>query len=199
MNNQDNIKKHHQQIVEAHQEICLAVGEYIFSFENLFSAIKSGIEELLFMHMTFNNPGITNIIIADLTADPLLKKFDGLLAITFHEKYNEPNFKKQYTKLYKSIKVAIEYRNKVAHAQWYFAIDYNIDEEEESKLKTVGKLYRIKKGKGAVNPFEENNIEIIDELKKNTQENFKILDYIIKIATDIQKNKSIDSISLDRL
>ncbi len=163
-----------------------AIGKYILSFENLLAVMKSGISFLFNKH-GMNNQDVVDVIIADMTAEPLLKRFDGLIAVTFMNEMKDKETLKRLNILYKDVEDAIKYRNKIAHAHWHLRQGVNVKTDQLTKPKLVAKSQKIKRNKGIIDNFPNVDFNIIDELLKKSEENYNLANSIYEVVINIRE------------
>jgi hypothetical protein len=195
MESRKEIDSAHEEMRTKHTELCTAIGAYIVSFENLMTAIRYAIHELL-KREGLSNMRITDMLAADLTADPLFKKFDGLLSMILTEEYNDPIFKKRYTTTYNGIMEDIVFRNRIAHTHWHIAFKFD-HETKKASTQLSGNLLRYRKGKGAENHFENADYTIIDELKKRTNKTYFHVDLVHEIIINIREKQHLNRVWLE--
>jgi len=186
MKSTSTVEEQHAEIKENFTKLSESIGRFIISFENLLAIMKHGIA-LLYSRHGMNNQDVVDVMVAEMTADPLLKKFDGLIAVTFIEEMKDPETKKRLNDIYIEIDEAIKFRNKLAHAHWHISQSIDVNTDELSKPYLVSKSQKLKRTVGLVDNFPNADFNITEQLNSRSELNYKLSDRLYEIVINIRE------------
>jgi hypothetical protein len=162
------------------------IGHFIMKFETMVEHLRSEI-----MHMVtireIQDWTIIQILLADLTAEPILKKYEAMFHSCCTELKSNKEAHKVLKEIYDEASKVIQYRNKIAHAHWFIEHSMNWTTFEHEEARLVGRNQRIKRKTGVKNVLNHENTRPSDELKTWTEETEKIIQKILILSRFIGK------------
>lgn len=171
---------------EDFNELAKSIGYFIMKFETMVEAMRREIMNMCTVKEIQEWPMI-DILLSDLTAEPLLKKFEAMFQYCCVEIKNKPEVIKLINEIYSEVNEAIKFRNKVAHAHWQVESHMNWETNTREDSILAGTNARIKKRIGVTNSFNHKKIKPADEINGWTQKVNITNDKILKLAEQIGK------------
>lgn len=176
------------------EDIYSSYGKFAVEFENLCRALRINI---LFAHIKYglSEQEITRIMLADLTAYPLIIKCRAIIAFIYKEK---PEFIRHLDPIFKACLNINEKRNVIIHGSWSFTEinEHNIN-SDHSFNKVSGYKNKISK-KGVKMDILEFGSEEFNSLTKQVKHIQSLIYDIQKcyqLNTDVIKTISIEKIN----
>lgn len=128
-NEKHNIKYYREKANELSSELYPTIGEFVVSFESVCHGMKSGIDVFLQDNGLRNSSRLSDILVGDLTAFPLVNVYRSIVIETQKPNVDEV---KIIDNIVKRIIELAEERNRIVHSAWF--IDYKSMEDLEKGL-----------------------------------------------------------------
>jgi hypothetical protein len=176
-------------------QLALALGQFIMKFELMVEMLWKGIIQMCSARGT-DNWQVLEILIADLSAEQLLRKYEGMFTYTLpvledvkerNDWKNDKEASQLMKEIYEEAKKALEQRNKVAHAFWFIQSNFDSETQSIGNPKLVGRNERLKKNKGLQNSFYHLNSDPVTELIEWTEKIRITVNKIMKLTWFINK------------
>ncbi len=163
-----------QKYSKAEIKIFRLIGEFVYSFEKMLSAVKYYIVEYC-KTRGLRDDVLIEILLHDSTAKPLLEYFKAIVLHDFSSKPTSTSDLEDYKELWKDIDSAISLRNDIVHAYWYTDFRYSDDEKTIFQIKASKKKVRSTGLQDVMGTFDASKIK---QLKESILENYRITNLV---------------------
>jgi hypothetical protein len=181
---QKKIDQERKQNRENFDRLSKEIGAYILSFEYVMMHIRIIIEDI-YKKQGLSNRKIVEVMLADVQADQLCKRLDGLIAVSFPEEIKDKETKILLKGIYEQLEEIVKFRNKLAHAHWH--IEHSVGDDNQYRTRLVATGQRIKRLKGLEDNFPNVDFNYVEELKNKSELNYKLTSKLGELSINIRQ------------